>query len=145
MVQRSHHGNRLRKLPNSNYKRDSSDMCMCYSIIGPTALVIMYRCFFLHSDFSRPSDDFDFRFSGLQLEVFDGWRRPNEILPRSNPFSPQEDPNQELVGALPARVDLVQDLTTDCSVVASLCASTARSERGHPEVPPRILLFQSTF
>lgn len=32
------------------------------------------------------------------------------------------------------RVDLVQDITTDCSVVASLCAANARSERGNTDV-----------
>ena len=31
-------------------------------------------------------------------------------------------------------MDLVQDVTTDCSVVASLCAVNARSERGHLKV-----------
>lgn len=31
-------------------------------------------------------------------------------------------------------MDLVQDVTADCSVVASLCAITARAERGHSEV-----------
>lgn len=30
--------------------------------------------------------------------------------------------------------DLVQDVLTDCSVVASLCATTSRSERGLGEV-----------
>lgn len=31
-------------------------------------------------------------------------------------------------------IDLVQDITTDCSVVASLCAGTARARKGHGEV-----------
>ena len=31
-------------------------------------------------------------------------------------------------------VDLVQDITTDCSVVASLCAGTARASKGHTKV-----------
>ncbi|KAL8862971.1 MAG: hypothetical protein Q9178_000913 [Gyalolechia marmorata] len=30
------------------------------------------------------------------------------------------------------KVDLVQDVTSDCSVVASLCAISARAEKGHP-------------
>jgi hypothetical protein len=34
----------------------------------------------------------------------------------------------------PGSIDLVQDITTDCSVVASLCASSARSERGYADV-----------
>lgn len=32
------------------------------------------------------------------------------------------------------RIDLVQDVTADCSVVASLCAITARAEPGHSKV-----------
>lgn len=31
-------------------------------------------------------------------------------------------------------IDLVQDITTDCSVVASLCAGTARAGKGHSKV-----------
>lgn len=31
-------------------------------------------------------------------------------------------------------VDLVQDITTDCSVVASLCAGMARAAKGHGKV-----------
>lgn len=31
-------------------------------------------------------------------------------------------------------IDLVQDAATDCSVVTSLCAGIARSERGHDQV-----------
>lgn len=33
-----------------------------------------------------------------------------------------------------AKLDLVQDITSDCSVVASLCAGTARVERGYAKV-----------
>lgn len=36
------------------------------------------------------------------------------------------------------KIDLVQDITTDCSVVASLCAAVARSERGFPKVSVHI-------
>ena len=35
---------------------------------------------------------------------------------------------------LATTVDLVQDVATDCSVVASLCAGTARTERGQARV-----------
>ena len=39
-------------------------------------------------------------------------------------------------------IDLVQDAATDCSVVASLCAAIARSERGHEKVcQPQTPLF----
>jgi hypothetical protein len=40
-------------------------------------------------------------------------------------------------------IDLVQDITTDCSVVASLCAGTARARKGHGKVSsPLSQLFQ---
>ncbi|KAI4283952.1 MAG: hypothetical protein L6R38_001787 [Xanthoria sp. 2 TBL-2021] len=37
------------------------------------------------------------------------------------------------------KLDLVQDVTSDCSVVASLCASSARAEKGHPAILSSIL------
>ena len=43
------------------------------------------------------------------------------------------------------RIDLVQDITTDCSVVASLCATTARSERGYANVTLELLCFRGFF
>lgn len=36
------------------------------------------------------------------------------------------------------KIDLVQDITTDCSVVASLCAGTARALKGHGQVSLRL-------
>ena len=68
------------------------------------------------TEFEDPwQDDTDFRLSKEQNEVFDGWRRScgqGEVTSTRN-----------------TKVDLVQDVATDCSVVASLCALTARSER----------------
>lgn len=49
------------------------------------------------------------------------------------------DPNAEAMMPIMRRSraeDLVQDATSDCSVVASLCAGTARAERGHKKVSP---------
>ncbi|KAL8999463.1 MAG: hypothetical protein Q9169_001668 [Polycauliona sp. 2 TL-2023] len=56
--------------------------------------------------------DAQFRLSETQSAIFNGWKRPEEI---SSPSIPIGDANQ--------RVDLVQDVTSDCSVVASLCAA----------------------
>ena len=64
-------------------------------------------------------DSTEFSFSREQLEVFDGWRRPQPADGSANAKRTE-------------KVDLVQDVTTDCSVVASLCASTARTERLGP-------------
>lgn len=64
----------------------------------------------------RISDASDFSFSKKQNEVFDGWKRPTEIFNDSGP--------ELFENIMVARTDcdLVQDITTDCSVVASLCA-----------------------
>ena len=76
-----------------------------------------------------PRDNAKFPLSAVQLDVFDAWRRPNELLPTSGPA-------QARFSTMLAhrRIDLVQDITTDCSVVASLCAATARSERANTDV-----------
>lgn len=64
--------------------------------------------------------------SDAQREIFAGWRRPDEN---------QADPlNEERLMAPIDGFDLVQDITTDCSVVASLCAGTARASKGHGTV-----------
>lgn len=66
-------------------------------------------------------DKTEFDFSEDQREVFDGWKKPNQEARRT-----VKDKSQKL--------DLVQDITTDCSVVASLCAESARAERlGHDQ------------
>ena len=75
------------------------------------------------------SDNVDFPLSALQLEVLDAWRRPKELLGKSHTV-PAYRPTMLAHGT----VDLVQDITTDCSVVASLCATTARSERWNTNV-----------
>ena len=75
------------------------------------------------------SDNVDFPLSALQLEVFDAWRRPQELLGKSYTV-PAYRPTMLAHGI----VDLVQDITTDCSVVASLCATTARCERRNTDV-----------
>ncbi len=71
-------------------------------------------------------DDAELGLSETQLEVFDCWRRPDEMVEVS-------DSSKRLSPAMgtDGKVDLVQDITSDCSVVASLCAVTSREERGH--------------
>lgn len=72
--------------------------------------------------------------SPLQLKTFAGWKRPweafagIEISKEGVKLSTQ--PTMQWV----KKVDLVQDMTSDCSVVASLCAGSARAERGYPRV-----------
>ncbi|CZR54470.1 related to calpain-like protease palBory [Phialocephala subalpina] len=59
--------------------------------------------------------------SDAQKEIFDDWRRPYEST---------RDQDESLMNPV-KDIDLVQDITTDCSVVASLCAGTAREIKGH--------------
>ena len=73
-------------------------------------------------------DDAIFSLSATQSDVFHSWRRPRELLE-------QDPPATARCSAMLAHGnDLVQDITTDCSVVASLCAASARSERGYADV-----------
>ncbi|OCK78271.1 cysteine proteinase [Lepidopterella palustris CBS 459.81] len=68
--------------------------------------------------------------SAHQLQFFDGWVRAKEALPPPTWF-PNGRGDMGPVMSVDCSIDLVQDATTDCSVVASLCAGIARSERGH--------------
>ena len=72
--------------------------------------------------------------SDEQMEHFDGWRRPTDALRHvsieKNGSLLSNEPTMNAIGA----VDLVQDLTSDCSVVASLCAGVSRAARGHRKV-----------
>ena len=75
------------------------------------------------SDFDLPqfTDTGDLSLSEVQLDIFDDWRRPTNTTSAS----------LEQMRAIPTMlanetIDLVQDVTSDCSVVASLCAATAR-------------------
>lgn len=85
-------------------------------------------------------DNAKFPLSAVQLDVFDAWRRPNELLSTSGPA-------QARFSTMLAhhRIDLVQDITTDCSVVASLCAATARSERANADVTSHFLKLYHVF
>lgn len=83
------------------------------------------------------TDKPDLTLSETQRAVFDGWRRPKEALPPPSWLSD----GKEAVATMQAHrmVDLVQDAATDCSVVASLCAVTARAERGYTKLAFSIL------
>ncbi|KAL4931736.1 calpain-like protease PalBory [Aspergillus undulatus] len=76
------------------------------------------------------TDEPDLHLSDLQRDIFGGWKRPQELLSGQSddagvPLSP--------VMSVAEKTDLVQDVLTDCSVVASLCATTSRCERGLDE------------
>ena len=73
--------------------------------------------------------------SEAQLEHFGGWLRPKDALALLDVDANAGEPlSKEPCMSWEGKVDLVQDLTSDCSVVASLCSATARTERGHAKV-----------
>lgn len=81
------------------------------------------------------TDPTEFRFGREQLEIFDGWRRPSEVLSIDGLKAENYPPEGIQPTMIPdKKIDLVQDMTSDCSVVASLCAGTARAESGHTRV-----------
>lgn len=83
------------------------------------------------SDFDTTEfiDVVELSFSDLQLDVFDSWKRPAEL---SITVQSSLDTNPHMMAE--RSIDLVQDVTTDCSVVASLCAASARVGRGKADV-----------
>lgn len=90
-------------------------------------------------DGAEPFEDIPrLELSDEQREIFAGWKRPSEAL--------SDISRDEVAGIVNPTMsrsilpDLVQDATSDCSIVASLCAGTARVERGHPKVGKSLLL-----
>ncbi|KAE8148009.1 calpain-like protease palB/RIM13 [Aspergillus avenaceus] len=72
----------------------------------------------------------DLHLNTIQRRVFDGWKRPSELFPKGvDNAGGVALPLMSVTG----NTDLVQDMLTDCSVVASLCATTSRTERGQHE------------
>ncbi|PYH89250.1 cytosolic Ca2+-dependent cysteine protease [Aspergillus ellipticus CBS 707.79] len=73
------------------------------------------------------TDKPDLHLSELQRSVLAGWERPLELLSK---YAGEANESTIPVMSVLEKTDLVQDMLTDCSVVASLCAATSRSERG---------------
>ncbi|PQE13110.1 PALB protein [Rutstroemia sp. NJR-2017a BBW] len=98
---------------------------------GRLSLMIPYSSLSLkmHLRLDSPS----LKLSDAQLETFAGWKRPRE---REDVLSqiPGDIESDEIFMIATKNIDLVQDITTDCSVVASLCAGTARASKGHSKV-----------
>ena len=72
--------------------------------------------------------------SPQQLQTFAGWKRPWEALSAIDFSQDGVRLSTQPTMQRAKKVDIVQDMTSDCSVVASLCAGSARAERGHPRV-----------
>ncbi|CAK7234295.1 cysteine protease [Sporothrix eucalyptigena] len=74
-------------------------------------------------------DTTPFSMSSQQSDIFTGWKRPSELFTEGT--TDQDASSNTRGGAITDKFmlvkgepDLVQDITTDCSVVASLCAMT---------------------
>ncbi|KAK0674375.1 putative calpain-like protease palB/rim-13 [Cercophora samala] len=63
-------------------------------------------------------DPTPFSLSPEQQATFSGWKRPSELVPGV------DESNSEWMMTADNEIDLAQDLATDCSVVASLCAAS---------------------
>ncbi|OAA58508.1 calpain-like protease [Niveomyces insectorum RCEF 264] len=83
-------------------------------------------------------DDTAFSMSSQQREVFQDWKRPAELFIDGQCAKTEAERSQltERFMATNEDPDLVQDITTDCSVVASLCAMLkhANSRGGSPSL-----------
>ncbi|KAI1374660.1 cysteine proteinase [Hypoxylon crocopeplum] len=79
------------------------------------------------------TDPSGFSLSDRQRTVFSGWKRPLEIVGSDGP-----DDKNSLMQAQ-HDYDLVQDITTDCSVVASLCASMRHLRPGPASILPALM------
>lgn len=83
-------------------------------------------------------DNAEFPLSEKQHEVFAGWKRPLDLETFSETDITSESVRQGLV-EVDDDYDLVQDITTDCSVVASLCASIKRLRPGPTSILPALM------
>ncbi|KAL9107885.1 MAG: hypothetical protein Q9227_007303 [Pyrenula ochraceoflavens] len=78
------------------------------------------------------------KLSPLQEQFFAGWKRPAEAMAHvGGMFQHEVDLTPTM--SRKKKADLVQDITSDCSVVASLCAGSARAERGHQKLISSII------
>ncbi|KAI1457095.1 cysteine proteinase [Annulohypoxylon moriforme] len=84
---------------------------------------------------SQFSDTAEFSLSSRQRTVFAGWKRPLEIIGRGIQPSQMNDSLMEARNDY----DLVQDITTDCSVVASLCACMRHLKPGPTSILPALM------
>lgn len=76
----------------------------------------------------------DVPMSKEHMKDFAGWLRPAELLKTAHEDD-QFQGGTNVATMLPSRtVNLVQDVTADCSVVASLCAALARPRHSYVDV-----------
>ncbi|KAK1769193.1 cysteine proteinase [Phialemonium atrogriseum] len=66
-------------------------------------------------------DSFEYTFSPTQQVLFTGWKHPSELVASGEAADPEKSCDNLMTAS--ADSDLVQDMLTDCSVVASLSAA----------------------
>ncbi|RWA08027.1 hypothetical protein EKO27_g7093 [Xylaria grammica] len=89
--------------------------------------------YFLGDTYSDPAS---FTLSPKQKSILLGWRRPAELIQGTS--GPIARPDTSVVEVTDGH-DLVQDITTDCSVVASLCASMKHLRPGPTSILPTLM------
>ncbi|KAI1423808.1 PALB protein [Xylaria sp. FL1777] len=82
------------------------------------------------------SDPCSFTLSPKQKATLAGWKRPMELIKQTSGLGMGSD--NDVAGATDD-YDLVQDITTDCSVVASLCASMKHLRPGPTSILPALM------
>ncbi|KAI1265133.1 PALB protein [Xylariaceae sp. FL1019] len=82
------------------------------------------------------SDSSLFTLSSKQQAVFAGWKRPGELIREKSEPAKAAEGNDPEAGD---DYDLVQDITTDCSVVASLCASMRHLRPSSSSILPALM------
>lgn len=87
-------------------------------------------CLLLDFSADLGSDDVEMRLSGEQLQYLDDWKRAKDAIPPPTWFGGDRSMFAPSLEREVPTMDLVQDATTDCSVVASMCACIARASKG---------------
>ncbi|KAI0910279.1 PALB protein [Ustulina deusta] len=82
------------------------------------------------------SDPSSFTLSPKQKAILAGWKRPIELNKQTSGLGTGSDNS---IAEVTADYDLVQDITTDCSVVASLCASMKHLRPGPTSLLPALM------
>jgi len=95
----------------------------------PLDRIPAHQCF---ANWSLARDSYHYTFSSSQKDLFTGWKHPSELLAGDEGAS-LESASEDLMTAS-AESDLVQDMLTDCSVVASLSASMRHLCKGEDSV-----------
>ncbi|KAH8653487.1 calpain-7 [Xylariales sp. PMI_506] len=80
-----------------------------------------------------------FSLSEKQQAVFNGWKRPQELLGGVGDASVRADELKRNLMQASDDYDLVQDITTDCSLVASLGASIKQLRPGPLSILPTLM------